>query len=124
MKNDPFALLGVDRDATNADLGKAFGQATRRGIAMHEARTAFNDLRDLETRAAMSLLAISLAPGYAPVTRVDDSAAAVQASELVIGALAATLAALESDLDAEMPSESLTRDVRDYVLTPVEDLEP
>jgi hypothetical protein len=124
MRNDPFALLGVDRSATNADLAKAFGQATRRGISMHEARVALNDLRDLETRAAMSLLAISLTPGYDRVTRVDESAAAVQASELVIGALAATLAALESHLDAEMPSESARRDVREYVIAPLEDLEP
>ena len=126
MRNDPFALLGVDADATAADLGRAFSQARTRGIPTAEARLAFDSLRKPTSREAMTLLAVSQMPGYRSLMGASDQDAAVEASEIIVGAVSAVLGDLEAHLksDEVMPEQNITRDVREYVPAPSEDLEP
>lgn len=126
MRNDPFATLGADRDAAANDLGKAFSGALARGVPMTQARHAFDSLRNPTSREAMSILAVTLAPNYRAITSVNDEDAAVEASELVVGAISAALADLETHVrsDAVMPTDRIARDLKDYVPAPMEELEP
>jgi hypothetical protein len=126
MRNDPFALLGVEANATAAELGKAFSQARARGIPVTEARRAFDSLRKTSTREAMSLLAISLTPGYSSLMSASEEDAAVEASAIIVGAVSAVLSDLEDHLQSDevMPREHVSRDVRAYVAAPLEELQP